>query len=126
MPLRYEFVILDTSSFHAPGHDFHLLQCVEATEVMAGGELGNVAVQVLPAHLVERTVIPALQERPERFDPVCMGLSVHVFGYGVPHRLMLVHFLQAPVCPVIVRVDRFPGLYVLMDESGERFARFPT
>ena len=76
---------------------------------MPAGELVDVAAQMLHTHLVVRPVVASFQECPKGFDPVGMGLSIHVFAHGMLNRMMLVNFPQALVCPVVVCVDRLPN-----------------
>lgn len=52
------------------------------------GKFVDIAMQVLPAHVVEHAVVTTLKERPEAFNAVCVGLFADILAYRVIHRMM--------------------------------------
>ena len=56
---------------------------IQLPDILPGTELVHILLQVLRTHLVIDTVVSALQARPERFRPVSVGLSFHIFANRV-------------------------------------------
>lgn len=54
------------------------------------GELGNIAVQMLAAHVVAHAIVTTLEQSPETLNAVGVNLLIDVFANGVIHRLVAV------------------------------------
>ena len=85
---------------------------------MLAGKFGDVALQVLRADLVERSLVSALEHRPERLDSVGVGHAVHVLAYRVLHAAMRER--EALVGGGVVGVDRGAFGHVRLDEWNQR------
>ena len=90
----------------AAGQAYHLSDRIFVADVLASGELGHVAVQMLGAELVERAHVRPLEHAPERFDPVGVGLPSDVLADAVSDRLMGVGAICVRVGRAPVGVDR--------------------
>ena len=77
-----------SASVQAAGETCHLSDRIFGADVLASGELGRVAVEVLGAELVERAHVRPLKQRPERFDLVGVGLPSDVLADAVLDDLM--------------------------------------
>ena len=67
----------------------HLLDGVHFAHVVAAGELVDVALQVLLAHLMVDSVVAALEHAPEALYAVRVGHLADVLADGVLDRLMV-------------------------------------
>ena len=82
---------------------------------MFAREFGDVALQMLRADLVERSLVSAFQHRPERLDAVGARHAVDVLGNRVLDALMRVR--DAFVGRRVVGVDHSARLGILGDEA---------
>ncbi len=60
-------------SDHPCNNRLHLVYCVALADAVAPGELIDVALQMLVAHLVIDAIVRPFEHRPEAFNPVGMG-----------------------------------------------------
>jgi len=81
-------VIRQPPTDHAVDHPLHLIDCVKITQVMAGNELVDVPLEVLPADDVVHTHDTALEHRPEGVDPLRMNVTADVLARTMVDRLM--------------------------------------
>ena len=85
---------------------------------MATGELANVAVKVLLAHVVVGAVVAALEKRPKRLDPVGVSHPVHILANAVLHGFVLER--HSLISTVVVGVDRRAFRCMIADETLKR------
>ena len=85
---------------------------------MLAGKLGDVALQVLRTHLVERAVVRPLEHGPEALDAVGMRHAVNVFANRMLDRFVVVG--DAPISRRFIGVDRGIGGCVIGDEALQR------
>ena len=97
----------------------HLRLGVQWAGVVTAREFGDVAVQVLLAHVVVHPVIAPLQGRPERLHPVRVRLPPDVLAHAVPDGLMRPG--HPDIGQGLVGVDGCGLVGVLEDEALERW-----
>ena len=84
---------------------------------MTAGELVHITLKMLWAHAVVGSVVAALKERPERFNPVGVGLALDVLSDAVTDRGVVEVQPEPVVTAVVVRVNGGPGLDTILDET---------
>ena len=92
---------------------------------MLASEFGDVALQMLRRHLVERPVMRSLEHRPERLYSIGVRLTPDIFVDRVIDGLML-EFRHPSVGRRVICVDRRARLGVLADKALQRRAVRPT
>ena len=78
-----EFPVADPLARHSAGDRGHDVDGVFVAEVVPGGELVHVAVQVLRGEGVECALVGALEHRPQGLDAVGVHIAPDVLGERV-------------------------------------------
>jgi hypothetical protein len=96
-----------TLTGHTTGGHFDEAHCTRLSGVVAEGELVDVAVQVLGAHVVIDTIMAALQERPKALNPIGVSLVPNVLADRVIDADMVKTFDgKADVTAVLIGYNR--------------------
>lgn len=81
--LSYQPFVWQAAAEHAFGYLSHLLDGVAAADILPGGELGHVALDVLLADVVVGAVVTPLEIGPETLDSVGVDLAPDILAFGV-------------------------------------------
>ena len=100
-----EVVELQAFPLEASDHGPHLLDGVGVAVVVAPGELGDIARQVLQGHAVVDAMVSPLQHGPEALQAVGVGHAVHPVAHGVLAGLVVAAAVGALASSVYFRAS---------------------
>ena len=81
-----------------------IVHCVLSC-IMMPFKLGDIAMQMLTAHVLKCAITTPLKQYPERLSAICMCLSTHVFTNTVTNRFVTVAF-------VAIAINRVASFYI--------------
>lgn len=111
--------VAEAATDSLPNDNRHLVFGVCLAHIVAARKLRDIAVKMLLGELVEGALIPALEHRPERLDPVDVRHAVHEFLGGVIDRFMRV-FRHPGIGAGFVGVEGCARLYMLPHKALQR------
>lgn len=117
--LRDQITVLQPPTDESSRHVLHLVQGIHTPEVVLADACIDVPLEMLRTHVVENAHVGALDQTPERFNPVGVGKAANVLADGVTNSL--VPPIQADVGPSLIGVNRRIRSCVLVDKALERF-----
>ena len=118
--IRYKVVISQPTIVHAARQRGHLRQSVKSANGMATGELSDIAIKMLGAHLVIGALVATLEHGPEAFDAVCVRLTIHILPDAVFDGLVAECRRKAQIPFVLIRENRCSGFYIVRNKSSQR------